>query len=426
MVPFGTEPLGIFLLLRAFAGGSVALTGVEAIANGVPAFKPPESKNAANTMITMALLLGVLFIGITVVVDAFGIRPTEEGGQTIVAIVAASVFGDGTFLFIAFQAATALILFLAVNTSFNAFPRLAAILAQDGFMPRQFSFRGDRLAFSWGIIVLATIAGSLIVIFQGDTHALIPLYSVGVFVCFTLSQTGMVRHWFSVREPGMVVAGRGQCLRRPPHAGRAARRREREVLRRRVARARPDPGGGGDVLLHPPPVRHGSRPPALRPDQVVAAPHREERVVIPVNGLNRAVVQAVNVGRSMADDVRAVLVADDHEYAEEIQEAWARQVPGVPLVVVESPYRALTGPLLAYLDVLDHAWSPDKETPITFVVIPEFVPRHWWERLLYNQSTNQLRRALLGRPNTVVTNVPYRREEAEAFRRREDPAPPYE
>jgi amino acid transporter len=424
VVPFGTEPLGIFLLLRAFAGGSVALTGVEAIANGVPAFKPPESKNAANTMITMAILLGVLFIGITIVVDAFGIRPTVEGGPTVIAIVAASVFGDGTPLFLAFQAATALILFLAVNTSFNAFPRLAAILAQDGFMPRQFAFRGDRLAFSWGIVVLATIAGALLIVFQGDTHALIPLYSVGVFVCFTLSQTGMVRHWFTVRDAGWwwraAVNAVGGLLT--------------FVVLLVVVSVKFGAGAWLVVVLIPAEVAlflfiHRQYAAArahlqLRPDQVVAAPHREERVVIPVDGLNRSVVQAVNVGRTMADDVRAVLVANDHEYAEEIQEAWARQVPGVPLVIVESPYRALTGPLLAYLDVLDHAWSPDKETPITFVVIPEFVPRHWWERLLYNQSTNQLRRALLGRPNTVVTNVPYRREEAEAFRRREDPAPP--
>jgi amino acid transporter len=423
VVPFGTEPLGIFLLLRAFAGGSVALTGVEAIANGVPAFKPPESKNAANTMITMALLLGVLFIGITIVVDAFGIRPTEEGGQTVVAIVAASVFGDGTPLFIAFQAATALILFLAVNTSFNAFPRLAAILAQDGYMPRQFSFRGDRLAFSWGIVMLATIAGGLLIVFGGDTHALIPLYSVGVFVCFTLSQTGMVRHWFTVREPGWwgraAVNAFGGALT--------------FVVLLVVASVKFSAGAWLVLVLIPVEVAvfifiHRQYASAraqlhLRSDQVIAAPHRDERVVIPVNGLNRSVVQAVNVGRSMADDVRAVLVADDHDYAEEMQEAWARQVPGVPLVVVESPYRALTGPLLAYLDVLDHAWPPDKEAPITFVVIPEYVPRHWWERLLYNQSTNQLRRALLGRPNTVVTNVPYRREEAEAFRRREDAGP---
>ena len=194
LVPLGTEPLGIILILRAFAAGSVALTGVEAIANGVPAFRPPEAKNAGNTMLTMAILLGVLFIGITLVADGFGIRPTEDGGRTVIAMVAASVFGDGSALFYAFQAATALILFLAVNTSFNAFPRLAAILARDEYMPRQFAFRGDRLAFSWGIVALATVSGLILLAFGGDTHALIPLYSVGVFVCFTLSQVGMVKH----------------------------------------------------------------------------------------------------------------------------------------------------------------------------------------------------------------------------------------
>jgi hypothetical protein len=160
---------------------------------------------------------------------------------------------------------------------------------------------------------------------------------------------------------------------------------------------------------------------ALRPDQVIVAPRRRERVVIPVGGLNRAVVQAVNVGRSVSSDVRAVLVTEDHDYAAEVRDAWERQVPGVPLVVVESPYRALTGPFLAYLDVLDRAWPPGDEAPITFVVIPEFVPRHWWERMLYNQSTAQLRRSLVGRPDTVVTTAPYRREEPEAFRRGDPP-----
>ena len=203
-VPLGaTEQLSIFLLLKAFAGGSVALTGVEAIANGVPAFKKPEAKNAANTMITMAILLGIIFIGITVVAHAFAIVPSVDnsGGPTVVALVAGTVFGASP-LFYLFQIATALILFLAANTSFNAFPRLAAILAEDGYMPRQFSFRGDRLAYSWGIVLLAGIAFGLLVLFNGDTHALIPLYSVGVFVCFTLSQSGMVKHWFTTRETG--------------------------------------------------------------------------------------------------------------------------------------------------------------------------------------------------------------------------------
>jgi hypothetical protein len=161
---------------------------------------------------------------------------------------------------------------------------------------------------------------------------------------------------------------------------------------------------------------------ALRPDQIAPEPRRHERVVVPVSGLNRAVIQAVNVGRSVSNDVRAVLVSEDPVYAEEVRAAWERQVPGVPLIVVESPYRALTGPLLAYLEVLDHSWPPDKEAPITFIVLPEFVPRHWWERLLYNQSTSELRRALLGRPDTVVMNVPYRRDEPDVFRRPEEKA----
>jgi amino acid transporter len=411
------EAIGLFLLLRAFAGGSVALTGVEAIANGVPAFKPPEAKNAANTMLTMAILLGVLFIGITIIADSFGIRPTREGGPTVVAMVAAAVFGDGSPLFVAFQGATALILFLAVNTSFNAFPRLAAILAEDGFLPHQFSFRGDRLAFSWGIVMLATVAGGLLVFFNGDTHALIPLYSVGVFVCFTLSQAGMVRHWFTVREPGWhwraVVNAIGGVLTL--------------VVLAVVVSVKFSAGAWLVVVLIPIEVSvflfihrqyAASRTHlALRQDQVIGPPRRTERVVVPVNAVNRAVVQAVNVGRAITDDVRGVLVTDDHVEAERIRDEWTRHLPDVPLVVVESPYRALTGPFLAYLDVLDRSWPPDREAPVTFVVIPEYVARRWWERILYGQSANRLRRALVGRPNTIVTNVPYRREEPDSFRR---------
>ncbi len=416
----GVEVLTIFLLLKAFAGGSVALTGVEAIANGVPAFKPPEAKNAANTMVTMAFLLGAIFIGVTVVAHAFSILPSEDnsGGPTVIALVAQSAYGHASPLFYIFQGATALILFLAANTSFNAFPRLAAILAQDGFMPSQFAFRGDRLAFSWGIVLLAAIAFALLFAFNGDTHALIPLYSVGVFVCFTLSQTGMVRHWLAVRGPGWwwraSVNAFGGLLTL--------------VVLLVVASVKFRDGAWLVLVLIPLLVllfqfihrqyATSRRQLALRPDQVVAPPHREERVVVPISGLSRAAVQAVNVGRAISPDIRAVLVVDDHAYAEQVRDEWARQVPGVSLVVVESPYRALTGPFLAYLDVLDQAWSPDKEAPITFVVIPEYVPRHWWERILYNQSTSQLRRALLGRPNTVITNVPYRGEEPAVFERR--------
>jgi amino acid transporter len=410
-VPFGSETLGVLLLLKAFAGGSVALTGVEAIANGVPAFKRPEAKNAADTMTAMAILLAILFIGLTVFAVTFGLRPTEEGGPSIVALAARTAFGAGSPLFYMFAASTALILFLAANTSFNAFPRLAAILATDGYMPRQFSFRGDRLAYSWGIVLLAAIAFGILWAFGGDTHALIPLYSVGVFLCFTLSQLGMVKHWLTGRESGwrwrLVVNAAGGVLT--------------AVVLAIVVSEKFVNGAYLVVILVPTLVAmmlfinrqysRSARELAVKPDLVVGQPHREERVVVPIAGLNRAVIQAINVGRSIDDDVRAVYISEDPQGAAELRKQFERQIPGVPLVVVESPYRALAGPLLAYLDVLDSAWPPGKAHPITFIVIPEYVARSWWERLLYNQSAKRLRSILLGRPHTVVVNVPYRRED---------------
>jgi len=413
-LPLGTEPLGILLLLRAFAGGSVALTGVEAIANGVPAFKPPESKNAANTMTAMAVLLGILFIGLTVVSVAYGLRPTQAGGPSIVAMAAEATLGAGSPFVPLVAAATALILFLAANTSFNAFPRLAAILAEDGYMPRQFAFRGDRLAYSWGIVLLAAIAFGLLWAFGGDTHALIPLYSVGVFLCFTLSQAGMVKHWREVRESGwqwrLAVNAFGGVLT--------------AVVLGIVVFEKFRDGAYLVVILVPLLVAmmlfinrqyaRSKKELAVRPDLIVGPPIREERVVVPIPGLDRATVQAIKVGRSIDEDVRAVFISDDPERAAAVRRDFERQVPGVPLVVVESPYRALAGPLLAYLDVLDMAWPPDKPEPITFVVIPEYVAKSWWERLLYNQSAKRLRSLLLGRPHTVIVNVPYRREDETA------------
>src|SRR5450759_1684772 len=311
----GAEAFTIFLLLRAFAGGSVALTGVEAIANGVPAFKPPESRNAANTMTIMAVLLGVLFVGFMFLADVMGLRPAVAGGgPTAIAQLGGAIFGDGGSGW----------WWRAVINAFGGLLTLVVLLVVSSV-----KFAGG----AWLVLVLIPV---LVLLF-----------------------------WFIHRQSAT-----------------------------------------------------SSRELALRQDQVISPLHREERVVVPINGLTRSVVQAVNVGRGISADIRAVLVVDDHAYAEYVREQWARQVPGVALVVVESPYRALTGPFLAYLDVLDQAWTPDKDAPITFVVIPEYVPRHWWERMLYNQSTNQLRRALLGRPNTVITNVPYRGEEPAIFERR--------
>ena len=404
------QPLTLILLLRAFAAGAVALTGTEAIATGVPAFQPPESKNAATTLAVMALLLGVLFIGITFLAVNFGIGPaTLEAKQTVIAQVAREVYGDGIPFYL-FQGFTALLLFLAANTSFNAFPRLLAILAGDGHVPRQFGWRGDRLAFSYGIVVLAALAAGLIVIFRGETHLLIPLYAVGVFIDFTISQTGMIRHWLRERSPGwrrrLSINAFGAAL-----TGTVA------VI---VTTVKFFDGAWMVLVLIPVLValmafvhRQYELQAAelhVRDDGLLPGPHRDQRVIIPVNGINRAVVQAVNFGRALTRDLRAVYVTDDLDAAEALRLRWERQLPDVPLVIVESPFRAVISPVVAYLDVLDQAWPPDVETPLTIVVLPEYVARHWWDRLLYNQTANRLKSALVGREHTVIADVPYRRD----------------
>ena len=410
---FGAEPLVLLLLLKAFASGSVALTGVEAIANGVPAFKPPESRNAATTMVAMAVLLGVIFVGVSIVAFAYAVVPSVGGYPSVISLVSGAIYGEGTILHGTFLVATMLILFLAANTSYNAFPRLAALLAIDGFMPRQFAFRGDRLAYSWGIVLLAAVAAGLVAMFGGTTTLLIPLYAVGVFVCFSLSQTGMVRHWLRVRGPGwrgrLAINGFGALAT--------------TVVLGIVIYEKFFAGAYLVVILIPVIVgimlfihrQYGAAAAqlAIPPDVVIPSPHRKERVVVPVAGIDRAVVQAVNLGRSIDSAIRAVVVSDDPGAAFDLRSRWAGVFDDVPLDIVESSYRALAAPMLAYLDSLDEAWPPNEEAPITFVIVPEFVPRHWWERPLYNQSTKALRAALLGRPHTVIVDMPYRRGESD-------------
>jgi hypothetical protein len=383
----------------------VALTGTEAIANGVPAFKPPEPVNAAKTLTAVAILLALLFIGITFVADSFGIVPIDEPvTKTVISQVAAVVFGDGSIPFYLFQTFTALILFLAANTSYNAFPRLAAILARDGFMPRQFSFKGDRLAFTLGIVILSAVAIALVVIFGGDTHLLIPLYSVGVFVSFTISQAGMVRHWRAQRGPGwrwrLTINGFG-CLLTGVVAVIVTVAKAPESLLVAII----IPILVAMMLFISRQYQGTAEELEVRPDLVIGPPRRKMRVVVPVPGMTRAVVQAVNFGRTISDDVVVVHVTDDVDAAEVLRARFEHQMPGIPVVIVESPYRSLIRPFVTYLDVI----TTDPEL-ITVVVLPEYVARHWWERLLYNQITSGLKRALLGRPNTVVTTVPYRRE----------------
>ena len=411
--PDPLQPIGLLLILRAFASGSVALTGTEAIANGVPAFKPPEPTNAATTLTIVAVLLAVLFIGITFVADSFGIVPIDEPApRTVISQVAATVFGDGSIGFYLFQTFTALILFLAANTSYNAFPRLAAILARDGYMPRQFSFRGDRLAFTSGIVVLSLVAIALLVVFQGNTTALIPLYSVGVFVSFTISQGGMVRHWLAERSPGwrwkLAVNGFGCALTALVAVIVTVAKAPTSLLVAIVI-----PILVAMMLFIHRQYRASAQQLEVRPDAIIPRPHREERVVVPVPGINRAVVQAVNVGRSIADDVRAVLVSDEPEEAAAIRARWDRQLPDVPLVIVESPYRALVGPMLAYLDVLDRGLAArqaraDHVRRRARVRRPKLVGADPLQPV--GQPSTQ---ALLGRAHTVVVNVPYRREDTD-------------
>jgi amino acid transporter len=403
------EPLTALLLLRAFAAGAVALTGTEAIATGVPAFKPPEARNAAATLAVMAGLLGVLFIGITFLAVNYGILAVDfPTKQTVISQVAGRVFGGDSVPFYLFQAFAAVILFLAANTSFNAFPRLLAILALDGHMPRQFALRGDRLAFSYGIVALAAVASGLVILFRGETHALIPLYAVGVFIDFTISQAGMIRHWLTDRPPGyqrrLAINAFGCAL---------------TAIVAVVVTAAKAPASLIVLVLIPLLVllMHAihrqyemqAQELHVREDIVFAGPNREQRAVVPVNGINRAVIQAVNFARTATADIRAIYITEDPEAGEEIRKRWERQVPGVPLVIVESPYRAIVEPFVAYLDVLDRAWPPDQPAPVTIVVLPEYVAKHWWDRVLYNQTAKRLKAALVGREHTVIADVPYRR-----------------
>ena len=409
------EPLGFLLILRAFASGSVALTGTEAVSNGVPAFKRPEARNAQRVITLMGLFFGVIFLGMSFLASQLGVIPDPTEHETVISQLTRTFVGADTPYHYLVQLSTAVLLVLAANTSFADFPRLSSILARDGFLPRVFQFRGDRLAFNTGIVVLGIVSTLLIVGFGGSVTALIPLYTVGVFIAFTLSQSGMVRHWWRLRTQQQgwrrraLINGTGALTT--------------GVVAIEVAASKFLLGAWVVLILIPLLIavmlfirrqyRSTAEQLKVRPDAVLPGRRREERVIVPVSGINRAVVQAINVGRSIAPDVVAVLVADDPEEGARVQAQWDVQVPDVPLVLVESPYRALVGPVLAYLDVLDDKWPTDSAKPITFVVIPEFVARHWWERLLYNQSANRLRRALLGRPHTVVVNVPYRREDPE-------------
>jgi amino acid transporter len=407
-VPFAPamEGLGALVLMRAFADGCSAMTGTEAVANGVPAFQPPEWKNAQRTMLLMASLLGSMFLGMSWLVGVTGAIPSAATpADSILSQIAAAVFYGRSPLYYVLIFSTMGVLVLAAQTSFADFPRLSSILARDGFFPRQFAFRGERLAFNSGIVALAVISIILVVAFQGDVNRLIPLYAIGVFTSFTLSQAGMVRHWWRVRGEGwrrsIAINGVGASVTAVV------------VVIFAVAKFAL---GAWIVLIIVPVlvaamlfVAHEYSDAELelyvRPEIVIGRPSRNQRVIVPMQDMRRDTIQAIKLGLTMSDNVIAVHVTDDPKAAELFRERFERQLPDVDLVVVESPYRELVRPLIRYLEV-----TADRDSStVTIVLIPERIIRHWWERFLYNRTAYRLRDALTGHPGILVAVVPFRR-----------------
>ncbi|MDN3267406.1 APC family permease [Streptomyces sp. MA15] len=440
----------VFLLLRAFSSGCAALTGVEAISNGVPGFRKPKSRNAATTLALMGLLAVTMFCGIIALAAATDVRMAENPAKDllhngvplgpdyvqdpVISQVAEAVFGHGSALFVLLAAATALVLFLAANTAYNGFPLLGSILAQDRYLPRQLHTRGDRLAFSNGIVLLAGAAVLLVWIYGADSTRLIQLYIVGVFMSFTLSQTGMVRHW-----------NRLLATERNPAA------------RRRMVRSRAINAFGAFftglvlvvVLLTK--FTHGAWVALLgmgifyatmtairrhydRVAEEIAAPDtpsedtvRPSRVhsVVLISKVHRPTLRALAYAKLLrSDTLEALSVNVDAEETRALREEWERRGIDVPLKVLDSPYREVTRPVIEYVKSL-RAQSP---RDVVSVIIPEYVVGHWYEQLLHNQSALRLKARLLFTPGVMVTSVPYQLRSSEAAkqraRRRQDWAAP--
>jgi len=410
------QPLTLFLLLGAFSNGCVALTGIEAISNGIPAFKQPEARNAATTLTWMAVLLTTMFIGTSLMAYFYHVHPLEN--ETVISQFARIIFtGPMGWFYYVIQGTTALILILAANTSFADFPRLSSLLARDRFMPRQFATRGDKLVFSNGIIILAVFSAILVAVFSGDTSRLIPLYAVGVFLSFTLSQVGMVRHWLKagrIRTAPDVEPGREEP---------AAHWKKSIVVN----------GLGAIatfivlVVLVITKFLHGAWIVVVLIPLLVAmfrAIHRHyldvatqlttegveglrpirHEVIVPISGIHRGVVRALEYAKSIAPEhVTALYINIDEEATQKLRERWDRLGGGVELVVLASPYRSLVGPLSRYVDRRMKAHHDQMVT----IVLPEFIPAKWWHHLLHNQSSLMLKGALLFKPNVIVTSVPY-------------------
>jgi amino acid transporter len=415
------QPLTLFLLLHAFSSGTTALTGVEAISNGITAFKEPRSNNAGQTLIFMALILGSLFLGITFLSEKIGALPAET--ETVISQLARTVHGSRGFLYLIVIGSTTLILTMAANTAFTDFPRLSALQAADKYLPRQLTHRGSRLVYSWGIVTLAVISSLIILLFNARVSALIPLYAIGVFLSFSLSQGGMARRWWKIGhlEEGVEIQEKGSVLRYESGwywklainlVGAVCTAVVMVIFA--VTKFR---DGAWIVLLLIPILvsiffainRHYlGLADSLSLQQYTPAPKlQHNKVLLAISGVHQGSLSALRFAQSISDDVTAIYVEESEDQTIKIQQRWSEQVKDVPLVIIDSPFRELMHPLVSYID--DAAAEKGPGEVIT-VVVPEFIPRRWWQNFLHMQNATWLRWALRYLPGVVVVDVPYQVE----------------
>lgn len=403
-----SEQLSLFLVLRGFAAGCTALTGVEAISDGVLAFKPPEWKNARQTLVYLGVILGIMFLGITYLSNLYHVVPSETG-ETVLSILSRSIFGENLIYYFIVLFATPTILLLAANTSYADFPRLCYFLARDGFLPRQLSLLGDRLVYSNGILLLSLCAALLIIVFQGETTNIIPLYAVGVFTSFTLSQAGMVVHWFKERSRGWQASA---CMN---GLGAVA-----TLLVLGIVIWTKFALGAWLVVFAIPTLvslffgiyrhyRYVAEKLSLAhvvPKQYVAKPRQGDvahPAIVVVGQVHRGTIEALEYARSIADKVVAVHVDVGTGSRQRITQDWQTFAPDIPLAIIDSPYRSVVDPIVDYVREFELRY-PDV---MTTVIIPAFVTRHWWEEILHNQTTLFLKTALRTKKSRVITTVRY-------------------
>jgi len=407
----GTEPLTLFLLLRAFSNGTTALTGVEVIANGVKSFREPRTRNAIVTMVWMATILAVLFLGIVYLLGVIGAVPSES--ETVISQFARTVFGNRGLLYLGTIAATTIILILATNTAFAGFPALSAIIAEDGYMPRQLAYRGSRLVFSRGILTLTVIASLLIIIFNASVTALIPLWAVGVFLSFTLSQAGMARHWWNRQDIKKAVVNQYDPSWRWKLAINGLGAITTAIVTLIFAITKFVDGAWIIVLLLPALVlsfyavhrhyRNLARDLSLE-DYGQPPPAKRHRVLVPIAGVHRGALEALDYALSLSNDVTAVHISMDPEQKSALENKWNSWGKGVRLVIIESPYRTFLEPFLEYVNEICAILQPNERLTI---VVPQFMPKKWWHNVLHTQTAFWLRFALLNKRGIVITEVPY-------------------